>query len=89
MHTIPEEAPAWKATGYEAVRRLVAGTLSPTAAREEILIATRQYAKRQRTWFRHQLDTARVTRVDPTDGDWTAVAARWLASFGAQVATRA
>ena len=40
----------------------------PTA-RNEILIDTRQYAKRQRTWFRHQLAPERVTRIDPEDSD--------------------
>ena len=55
MQTVPADAPAWNATGYDAVRRLVRGELSRAAARDEILIETRQYAKRQRTWFRHQL----------------------------------
>jgi tRNA dimethylallyltransferase len=76
MDTIPANAPAWNATGYDAVRRLVRGEQSRDAAREEILIATRQYAKRQRTWFRHQLPAERVTPLDPT-GDWNAVAAHW------------
>jgi tRNA dimethylallyltransferase len=60
-------APAWQACGYDAVRQLVHGTLGLSAARDAILIATRQYAKRQRTWFRHQVDERRVTRVDPHD----------------------
>jgi tRNA dimethylallyltransferase len=30
-----------------------------------VRIDTRQYAKRQRTWFRHQLPASRVTRIDP------------------------
>ncbi|MGH7620624.1 MAG: tRNA (adenosine(37)-N6)-dimethylallyltransferase MiaA [Gemmatimonadaceae bacterium] len=78
MQTIPGDAPAWNATGYDTVRRLVRGELSLAAAREEILIATRQYAKRQRTWFRHQLPPDLVTRLDPAMGDWRDVAARWL-----------
>jgi len=78
METIPANAPAWNATGYDAVRRFVRGEQSPDQAREEILIATRQYAKRQRTWFRHQLPGEHVTRLDPAAGDWMAVAARWF-----------
>ena len=35
------------------------------AAHEAMLIETRQYAKRQRTWFRHQLPADAVTRLDP------------------------
>jgi tRNA dimethylallyltransferase len=86
METIPENAPAWNATGYDAVRRLARGELTHDAAREEILIATRQYAKRQRTWFRHQLAPEHVTRLDPLAGDWADTAAGWLASFGPSVA---
>ncbi len=78
MHMVPADAPAWNATGYDAVRRLVAGTITRAAAREEILIATRQYAKRQRTWFRHQLPADRVTRVNPLDADWPSQVERWL-----------
>ncbi len=65
--TVDPGAPAWQACGYDAVRQLIHGTLGLPAARDAILIATRQYAKRQRTWFRHQVDERRVTRVDPHD----------------------
>jgi len=61
-------APAWKSSGYAAVRELVAGRLTGEAARERVIIETRQYAKRQRTWFRHQLDDSLTTRIDP-DGE--------------------
>ncbi|MDB4876003.1 MAG: tRNA dimethylallyltransferase [Gemmatimonadetes bacterium] len=81
MQTVPADAPAWNATGYDAVRTLVSGAMTRAAAREKILIATRQYAKRQRTWFRHQLPADRVTRVDPGAADWPATVERWLASF--------
>lgn len=62
---VPEDAPAWQASGYAAVREMVRGTLSPGQAREAIVISTRQYAKRQRTWFRHQLPADLTTRLDP------------------------
>ena len=78
MRTVPEDAPAWKATGYDAVRRLVAGEQTRPAAHEEILISTRQYAKRQWTWFRHQLSASAVTRLDPTRGSWQLDVARWI-----------
>ncbi len=82
METVPADAPAWKSTGYDAVRRLVSGAWSRPATRERILIDTRQYAKRQRTWFRHQLPglpagEGRVTLLDPLAPDWRAVAERW------------
>ena len=62
--TIPSDAPAWNASGYRTVRDMVAGRLSFGDAEERVIIETRQYAKRQRTWFRHQLDGADVTRAD-------------------------
>ena len=49
---IPEDAPAWNAVGYAPVRDLVRGHASHEATRQLIVTATRQYAKRQRTWFR-------------------------------------
>ena len=80
MQTVPAGAPAWKATGYDAVRHLVAGEWARERARDGIVIATRQYAKRQRTWFRHQLPARGVTRINPLDADWREPAARWLAA---------
>ena len=71
-------ARAWTATGYDAVRRVVAGELPLEKGREQVVIATRQYAKRQRTWFRHQLEGERVLRLDPRAGDAFDVARRWL-----------
>ena len=64
MEQVSADAPAWNATGYDTVRQVVQGGLGVTLARQQVIIATRQYAKRQRTWFRHQLDPATVTRLD-------------------------
>ncbi|HET9010286.1 MAG TPA: tRNA (adenosine(37)-N6)-dimethylallyltransferase MiaA [Gemmatimonadaceae bacterium] len=64
MTTVPADAPAWNASGYRVVRELVEGRISFGEARERVIIETRQYAKRQRTWFRHQLGGADVTRLD-------------------------
>lgn len=64
MQTVSPDAPAWNSTGYDAVRRLVRGELTRAAFHEQVLIATRQYAKRQRTWFRHQLPDDVTTRVE-------------------------
>jgi tRNA dimethylallyltransferase len=80
-HTVAPEAPAWNATGYDAVRRLVNGTQSSGVTREEILIGTRQYAKRQRTWFRHQLSAERVTVLDPASPNWAESVERWYAGI--------
>lgn len=74
---VPADAPAWNASGYGTVRRLVAGELSRREAEERIVVEVRQYAKRQRTWFRHQLAGAPVTRVDPTAPDVDRIVERW------------
>ncbi|HXF25225.1 MAG TPA: tRNA (adenosine(37)-N6)-dimethylallyltransferase MiaA [Gemmatimonadaceae bacterium] len=55
MHSVPADAIAWKASGYRVMRRHLEGEYSLADARERAIIETRQYAKRQRTWFRHQL----------------------------------
>jgi tRNA dimethylallyltransferase len=78
---VPGDAPAWKATGYRAVRALVAGEMDERSALDEIVIATRQYAKRQRTWFRHQLPADRVTTLDTTAEGWCELALRWFDSL--------
>jgi len=75
--TVPADAPAWNASGYGVVRELVEGRISREAALQAIVIETRQYAKRQRTWFRHQLPPEAVTLLDPTRAGWEASAERW------------
>jgi tRNA dimethylallyltransferase len=76
-HSVAADAPAWQACGYDAVRATLRGVLKPAAARDAILIATRQYAKRQRTWFRHQVGHELVTRVDPHDPSCEETVERW------------
>lgn len=50
------EAKAFEAIGYRQAREVLAGHLSRAAAEEQVIIATRQYAKRQLTWFRREQD---------------------------------
>jgi tRNA dimethylallyltransferase len=80
MESLPADVPAWRATGYEVVRDLVRGQLAPEVATERIVIETRQYAKRQRTWFRHQLERDQVRRLAPDEssGAWQDDAERWF-----------
>src|SRR5262245_541243 len=47
--------PAMKAVGVRELAALARGETDRPRAIETFRIATRQYAKRQRTWFRHQL----------------------------------
>lgn len=69
MRYVPADAPAWNACGYREIREVVEGRSTEAEAREKVLISTRQYAKRQRTWFRNQLEESdpdtSVTRIDP------------------------
>ncbi|MER8482300.1 tRNA (adenosine(37)-N6)-dimethylallyltransferase MiaA [Mesorhizobium sp. M1322] len=49
------DSPAMKAIGVRELQAAMGGKLSFPEAIERAKIATRQYAKRQATWFRHQL----------------------------------
>lgn len=77
MRAVPPQAPAWKASGYSVMREYIDGTLDLSSARQRIIIETRQYAKRQRTWFRHQLPPAAVTLVNPDDSRSRAIVREW------------
>ena len=74
---LPSDAPAWTASGYRTVREVARGTLTSAQAADRVTVETRQYAKRQRTWFRHQLPPGAVTRADPDAPDAAAHAERW------------
>lgn len=77
MNRVPPDAPAWKASGYSAIREHVEGKTDLSTTRQRIIIETRQYAKRQRTWFRHQLPESAVTNLNPLDSQAIAVAREW------------
>jgi tRNA dimethylallyltransferase len=53
---IPLTANAFKGIGYRESLEVIAGRCSEAEARERTIIATRQYAKRQMTWFRREPD---------------------------------
>jgi len=68
--------PAMKAHGVPALIRHLAGEMTLEAAAEEGRRDTRHYAKRQFTWFRHQLgDWPRATPEAALDGLMEAVRA--------------
>lgn len=56
--------PAMKAIGVPELGELLAGRLTRVEAVEQAVTATRQYAKRQRTWFRNRM--ADWPWLDPT-----------------------
>jgi len=74
---VPLNAPAWNALGYEVIRAVGEGNETVKRGRELVITETRQYAKRQRTWFRHQLTGASVTALDSDRPDWRDAADRW------------
>ena len=51
---LPDDAPVLRAIGAPEIAAMLAGTLSTEEAVDRGKIATRQYAKRQFTWFRNQ-----------------------------------
>ena len=77
MRRVPDDAPAWKASGYRVMRSYIEGSLDLSSARERVIIETRQYAKRQRTWFRNQLPTVSVTQINPDDPRALTIAREW------------
>jgi tRNA dimethylallyltransferase len=76
---VPADAPAWNACGYREIREMVEGRRTRAEAREATVVRTRQYAKRQRTWFRNQLTgEPQVTRLDPLAPGAARAAERWF-----------
>ena len=61
---VPPTAPGLDGVGYREVVAVLQGRLLSAELRDAIVIATRQYAKRQVTWFRNQL------RVGVGSGEW-------------------
>ena len=49
-----ETPTAHQALGYKIIDRYLKGEFGFDELKEKLVIATRQYARRQRTWFRHQ-----------------------------------
>ena len=52
---VSPDAPALSGVGYREATAVLDGRLTLEEARQRTVSRTRQYARRQRTWFRHQL----------------------------------
>ena len=61
---LPPEMPAMKAIGVPQIAALLRGEMTEADVIARGSAATRQYAKRQMTWFRNQLDES-WKRIDP------------------------
>ena len=57
---LPPDRPVLKALGLAPLARALAGEIGYEAAAAATVIATRQYAKRQTTWFAHQAAPSRL-----------------------------
>ncbi len=63
---VAPDAPGLDAVGYRQVVGFLRGELSRATLPEAIASATHRYAKRQETWFRHQLVGHSVITLDAT-----------------------
>jgi tRNA dimethylallyltransferase len=64
---VPGNAPGLDGVGYREVVQHLRGDLRREDLAGAIVTATRRYAKRQETWFRHQLLGHAVITLDATD----------------------
>ena len=60
---LADDRPVMKALGVRTISRLIDAEIDRDQTVERLTIETRQYAKRQRTWFRNQ--TGDWPRIDP------------------------
>ena len=60
-------APSSKAIGAAEMIQLLEGDITPDSARKAIIIATRQYAKRQRTWLRSRMKRWQIIVLPDVD----------------------
>jgi tRNA dimethylallyltransferase len=76
----PRELRPLEAIGYRQAVAVVRGECGLEAARHDIVAETMRYAKRQMTWFRHQVQA--VWRETP--GAASEAAREWLTSMDAR-----
>jgi tRNA dimethylallyltransferase len=74
---VDADAPAFRAVGYKEARAVIEQTLSLAEAIARVQAATRQYAKRQWTWFRRESWDFRL-EVLGTDAHAAGVVTAWL-----------
>jgi tRNA dimethylallyltransferase len=60
-------APSSKAIGAQEMMQMLHGEITTDSARKAIIIATRQYAKRQRTWLRSRMKRWQIIALPDVD----------------------
>ncbi len=78
-HGLPNSLPVMRAIGVKEVSGYLKGDFDLQEAERKLTIATRQYAKRQETWFRNQM--AGWRRFDPSASSAEAMATDILAGL--------
>jgi tRNA dimethylallyltransferase len=73
------EAPGMSGTGYREIAAYLGGDLTLDEALDRMRSQTRQYARRQLTWFRHQLpeDAIHVDTSQSVEAQVAQVVAAW------------
>jgi len=66
-----EDAPGLKSLGYPQAISFLKGEISAEQAKEQITVLTRQYAKRQRTWFGRYQEKQTINCDGKTEEDIT------------------
>jgi len=67
------DLPAARALGVPSLMAHLEGRLSLDQAVEQAIVETRQYAKRQMTWFRHQMPDWRVLELSEVEAQAAAI----------------
>lgn len=77
-----EDTPALKSLGYPQAIAFLKGELARKDALERVATLTRQYAKRQRTWFNRYTNALRIALEHPADFDAKKIARDILSRAG-------
>ena len=80
---LAEDAKPFDFIGYRELREVARGEMKLEAAKDAIQIATRQYAKRQATWFRREPGVHWLEGFGD-EGTVQSSALDWLVSQGLQ-----
>ena len=75
------DCPALKSLGYPQILQYINGQMTKEEAFEKIVILTRQYAKRQRTWINRYKNAFQIHLTAAEDFDVAALTAQILAAY--------
>lgn len=65
---VPQDALAWKSIGYREIIQMKKGLISEEDCLSGIQQETRRFAKRQLTWFRHQISGKEINLEEASQG---------------------